>query len=36
LQWGIDNEIKAILKYEEDMLKGDGVLSSCGLVVSPK
>ena len=36
LQWGIDNEIKAILKYEEDMLKGDGVVRSCGLVVSPK
>ena len=35
LQWGLDNEIKAIKKYEE-ILTGDETVRSCGFVVSPK
>ena len=35
LQWGLDNESKAIKKYEE-ILTGDETVRSCGFVVSPK
>ena len=35
LEWGLDNESKAIKKYEE-ILTGDETVRSCGFVVSPK
>ena len=35
LQWGLDNESKAIMKYEE-IPKVDETVRSCGFVVSPK
>ena len=35
LQWGLDNESKAIKKYEE-IPKVDETVRSCGFVVSPK
>ena len=37
MQWGLENENNAILKYQDEMLKEEDTnVRSCGFVISPK